>query len=173
MDGSLNFSGTLVGSIAGGDENIIRDVQTNASGDYESVVDEQGDAKIDLSNYTTDEQLENAIDNVNSVLLTKLTIVNYSTEEQNTGIKWIDGKYIFQKTFILENQIIVSPSSWTNTEIQLLNVDKFINAFAISEDGTFQGSVATDKSENIIQLQSTRNSNAYIKYLTTLYTKIN
>lgn len=26
---------------------------------------------------------------------------NYSTDEQNTGIKWIDGKYIYQRTFEL------------------------------------------------------------------------
>lgn len=29
--------------------------------------------------------------------------VNYSTEEQDTGLKWVDGRTIYQKTFVFEN----------------------------------------------------------------------
>ncbi|MEE3334370.1 MAG: hypothetical protein VZR54_08930 [Ruminococcus sp.] len=32
--------------------------------------------------------------------------VDYSTTEQNTGIKWIDGKDIYQKTYVFENTSI-------------------------------------------------------------------
>ena len=28
-------------------------------------------------------------------------IVDYSTEEQNTGVKWIDGRYVYQKTYVV------------------------------------------------------------------------
>lgn len=116
MDGSINFSGTLVGSIADSGGGKIQDVQTNASGDYESVVDEQGIAKIDLYNYTTNEQLESAIDNINDVLLTKLNKVNLSTEEQNTGIKWINGKDIFLKVYDLIVPNINGLYSFPDTE---------------------------------------------------------
>ena len=34
--------------------------------------------------------------------------VNYSTTEQNTGLKWIDGKDIFQKTVTFENLSVIS-----------------------------------------------------------------
>lgn len=30
-------------------------------------------------------------------------VINYSTEEQDTGIKWIDGKKIYQKTYNIGN----------------------------------------------------------------------
>lgn len=101
MDGFINFNGTLEGSIADGGSGAVKDVKTNASGNYESVVDEQGIAKIDLSNYTTHEQLESAVDNINSVLLNKQKVINYSTEEQDTGELWIDGiSHIFQKSFL-------------------------------------------------------------------------
>lgn len=122
MDGSINFSGTLLGSIADRGTGI-QDVQTNASGEYESVVDEQGIAKIDLSNYATDaelesavnninselsnyatdEQLESAVNTINSVLLTKQNKIDFSIEEQNTGRKWVDGKSIYQKTYLNVN----------------------------------------------------------------------
>jgi hypothetical protein len=98
MDGSINFSGTLAGSIADSGGGKIQDVQTNASGDYVSVVDEQGVAKIDLSNYATDEQLESAVDNINSVLLTKQNIINYSSTEQLTG-RTLNGKPTYIKIF--------------------------------------------------------------------------
>jgi hypothetical protein len=132
MDGSINFSGTLAGSIAdsGG---RIQDVQTNTNGDYTSVVDGQGIAKIDLSNYTTNEELESelnnyttneelesAVNNINSVLLTKQNVVNYSTEEQNTGRKWIDGKPLYAKTIIHNTPL--SNRVWTDI-INELNIN--------------------------------------------------
>lgn len=48
----------------------------------------------DLSDYVTETELETAISNIH-------TSINFSTAEQNTGQKWIDGKSIYQKTFIL------------------------------------------------------------------------
>lgn len=48
--------------------------------------------------------------------------IDYSTTEQNTGLKWIDGKDIYQKSFSL-----TSPSDGTSTDIidiSSLNVDR-------------------------------------------------
>jgi hypothetical protein len=172
MDGSINFSGTLAGSIADSGGGKIQDVQTNASGDYVSVVDEQGVAKIDLSNYATDEQLESAVDNINSVLLTKQNIVNYSIEEQIIGI-WSDGKPIYQKTISINN-VTIGNTSITN----ITNVTDFSNIKQII-DG--KGYYTESGDEGAFPLVIFRyNSNIYVKSieafvcnkLTLQYTKI-
>lgn len=94
----------------------------------------------------------------------------YSEEEREVGV-WVDNKPLYAKSFTLSSQITVSASSWTNTNLSLSDVEKFINGYALSDDGTFQGSVVVDKSNNVIQLQSTRSTASYVKYLTVFYTK--
>jgi phage minor structural protein len=94
----------------------------------------------------------------------------YSTEEREVGV-WIDNKPLYARSFTLSSQITVSASSWTNTDLSISDVEKFVNGYAISDDGIFQGSVVIDKSNDIIQLQSTRSSASYVKYLTVFYTK--
>lgn len=94
----------------------------------------------------------------------------YSTEERVVGV-WIDNKPLYAKSFTLSSQLTVSTSSWTNTDLSLSDVEKFVNGYAISDGGTFQGSVVVDKSNDVIQLQSTRSTASYVKYLTVFYTK--
>ena len=192
MEGFINFNGTLEGSIAGGDNGAVKDVKTNASGNYESVVDEQGVAKIDLSNYatneelestvdninselnnyTTNEELESAVNNINSILLTKQNVVNYSTEEQIIGI-WSDGKPLYQKT-IPVNNIIIGNTSITD----ITTVTDFSNIKQII-DG--KGYYTESGDEGAFPLAIYRyNSNIYAKSiegfvcnkLTLQYTKI-
>lgn len=45
---------------------------------------------------------------------------NYTTEEQNTGVKWIDGKYIYQKTYYVENP---TPQSVSTFKFYLITQD--------------------------------------------------
>jgi hypothetical protein len=157
MDGSINFSGTLAGSIADSGGGKIQDVQTNASGEYTSIVDEQGVAKIDLSNYATDEQLEIAVDNINSVLLTKQNVVNYSTEEQNTGIKWIDGKPIYEKVYVLQRTIDVSYNSWTATGISTSEIEQLINVITYYKSSCWGGALIATIDNGDFRFQTTRN----------------
>ena len=112
MDGFINFNGTLEGSIAGGGGGDVTDVKVRDSQEttFESVVNEQGVAEIDLISYVRRNELtqaienvENSIDNVEQLVDTKQNIINYSTEEQNTGVKWIDGKDIFCRTLQIDN----------------------------------------------------------------------
>lgn len=56
--------------------------------------------------------------------------VNYSTEEQDTGLKWIDNKPIYQKTFS-----IPTTSNPTTYSVSSLNIDK-----CISIEGFMMGS---------------------------------
>lgn len=58
----------------------------------------------------------------------KSNTINYSTTEQNTGMKWVDGKTIYRKVFVFEN---VSAGDH-NFDTNILNVDEVINQY-----GTF------------------------------------
>ena len=114
MDGFINFNGTLEGSIAGGGGGDITDVKVRDSQEttFESVVNEEGVAEIDLISYVRRNELtqaienvENSIDNIEELVDTKQNVINYSTEEQNTGRKWIDGKPLYAKTIIHDTPI--------------------------------------------------------------------
>lgn len=47
--------------------------------------------------------------------------VDYSTTEQNTGLKWIDGKPIYQKTFNL-----TFSSNFMTVDLTSLNIDNVV-----------------------------------------------
>lgn len=56
--------------------------------------------------------------------------IDYSTTEQDTGVRWIDGKPIYQKTFVISNNNYV--------DISELNIDTFvgINGLCSVDNGT-------------------------------------
>lgn len=199
MDGSINFIGSLSGSIDEGggggsnvsitpilesgtkiaeytidDENgelyapsnIVNDIQLNTTypSDYDSIVNENGIALINLYPYAKTVKVDNDINNVltelrtveqdvNSMIAhwgdkqdkltagTNITIdannvisasgggggINYSTNEQDTGILWVDNRHVFQKCFIF-----TSDFNFTTNYVTLpftvsdLNIDMLI-----------------------------------------------
>ena len=128
MDGFINFNGTLEGSIAGGGGGDVKDVKVRDSQEttFESVVNEEGVAEIDLISYVRRNELsqaienvENSIDNVEELVDTKQNIINYSTTEQLTG-RTLHGKPTYIKIFELSN---MQP----NTEFEIAeNIDDII-----------------------------------------------
>ena len=59
--------------------------------------------------------------------------INYSTEEQNTGLTWIDGKKIYQKSFNISNIMLI------NSEYVIIdNVDTLILHNLMFSDSAFQ-----------------------------------
>lgn len=52
--------------------------------------------------------------------------INYSTTEQDTGLKWVDGKSIYQKTFYIAS-LSASGGTFINLTDSNVNVDKFIS----------------------------------------------
>lgn len=68
----------------------------------------------DLSDYVTETELSNALSNL-------FTVINYSTTEQNTGLKWIDGKPIYQKTFSL-----AFTSDFLTVDLTALSIDSVV-----------------------------------------------
>lgn len=57
--------------------------------------------------------------------------IDYSTSEQNTGLKWIDGKDIYQKTVTASSTVAVNNYSWANVsnsiDNPISNIDYLIN----------------------------------------------
>ena len=63
--------------------------------------------------------------------------VDYSTEEQDTGLKWVDGSKIYQTTYELEN--IRSSTSVFSLGITIGNIPDFstlIDGFVIGHDSS-------------------------------------
>ena len=50
---------------------------------------------------------------------------NYSTTEQNTGLKWIDGKDIYIKTFSTSNSLTIG-DEWVSTGLSIAGADLII-----------------------------------------------
>ena len=58
-------------------------------------------------------------------------IINYSTTEQNTGIKWIDNSDVYQKTIIINNVSISSGGTETIDTISDLDTIIKCNGFVV------------------------------------------
>ena len=58
--------------------------------------------------------------------------INYSTEEQDTGLKWLNGEAIYQKTFT--GTFSMTGTSWTSFA-DVTNEDILISASAQDESG--------------------------------------
>lgn len=95
----------------------------------------------------------------------------YSEEEREVGV-WVDGKPLYQKTlyFATEKEI---PGSWYQTDIDIsaYNFEHIVFCVGANYDGSYQGSFLASWSGNYLMLMATRNSSAYINYLTIQYTK--
>jgi hypothetical protein len=96
----------------------------------------------------------------------------YSTTEQVVGT-WIDGSIVYEKCIILNNgiDIQVSNTNWTDTGVTFADVDKFIDAFGIGNDGSYQGQILAYTDNDILKLQTPRNDVGWVAILYVRYTK--
>ena len=95
--------------------------------------------------------------------------MNYSTTEHEVGT-WIDGSTIYERTFELESQLTVSYSTWTSSGISGIGIAKImgVELFGISN---YQGGGLANIQSDMIMLQTTRNSDAYVKEFSLRYIK--
>lgn len=66
-------------------------------------------------------------------------IVDYSTTEQDTGSKWIDGRPVYQKTYVFETPQTLS-IGWTSVITKGESeaaIDTIIKGFVITTDGIY------------------------------------
>lgn len=74
-----------------------------------------------------------SIDDVSGELYAPQDGINYSTEEQDTGLTWIDGKKIYQKSFNISN---ITP---INSEYVIIdNIDTLILHNLMFSDSAYQ-----------------------------------
>ncbi len=191
MDGSINFSGTLGGSIADGGGNVddvkVRHSQTT---EYESVVNNEKIALIDLVSYVRRNELAQDLqvqeynfdlkldykqnnliagDNItleNNVISAKASGVNYSTNEQDTGMLWHDGRHVYQISFIFDRNVNLPTSVYELWfDISELNIDNIIDSKFVLESET-KGTV------NIAQCY-VQNNKLYLRMNPSAYNTLN
>lgn len=108
--------------------------------------------------------------------------INYSTSEVNTGVKWIDGKYIYQKTIQgtlpadTSNTVILTDAS-IDTVISgegIAWADSPRNNYIISSSQSSQRFIGVSQLYDKIKLHyATYLSNNYNNYAVTIrYTKV-
>lgn len=115
-DGVIYFDGTTV------PDGYEETNPPSGSGQY-AVID---DANASLQTTYSSSKIEQLISGIGG------GGVDYSTTEQDTGLKWIDEKNIYQKTIVLANEIDISSSGANipNTEFSGLNIENIVNATA-------------------------------------------
>jgi microcystin-dependent protein len=117
---------------------------------------------------------ENAQDNVINTLNEQRS---YSTEEVNTGKKWIDGKPIYRKTFVFTNLTL------SNSPTLIGTIDVAINRIVKTEEIVRHPNVLTGSSQQAVYVEQNGNVYAYQNvssiqtgwevYYTIEYTKTN
>lgn len=95
--------------------------------------------------------------------------VHYNTDEQVVGT-WIDGKTIYEKTYVFSNPIQLSSSSWTASEIDTSLIETFVNVKGLSANGDSYDGLITAQINNRLNFMHWFN-NIGIKTVTVQYTK--
>lgn len=58
----------------------------------------------------------------------------YSTDETDTGRKWIDGSTIYERVYAMQSPLTVG-ADWVNTGITIPNISKVLNVFGLRANG--------------------------------------
>lgn len=100
--------------------------------------------------------------------------IDYSTEEQDTGRKWIDGSKIYQITVDLDVPLSIAASSFANTSLSNEGMTRIIDVKAMNATGTlFPVAANCDSASGYVQLGNMRPADAVtsVKTFTIQYTK--
>lgn len=115
---------------------------------------------------------DNVQDAIDEVLDSIPKLISYSTSEQNTGIKWIDNKVIYQKTWVFDSSIELGSNSWTNTPIVVATegIGHIVNVSA-GRLNTMAVCLYANCDQTNVQVLQTRSNTIRIDYITLQYTK--
>ena len=106
-------------------------------------------------------------DTVSDMVNTLRTQDSYSTEEVNTGKKWIDGKPIYRKVFTNLSQL---PAGFVNLT-PIGDIDKIINRFYVSNGVTNASTLQTGENNGYITVAHSGSSTISITAIVLEYTK--
>lgn len=101
---------------------------------------------------------------------------NYSTTEQKTGQKWIDGKDIYFKTIVLDNVLsLPTASTWVDSGIDTTDVDFIVQAIVRDSSGVnFAVNVTKQLGETKhLGIMHFRNAQIDVQIITLFCTKAN
>lgn len=139
---------------------------------------------FDINDYATKTYVQNnyqptliagtgiSIDSItNTISCTASGGIDYSTSEQDTGIKWIDGKNIYRKTYPLNNISISTSGTDLTSYIDNMNTfSNMIKAFCVGN--TYKSAIDISVYVYEGHLYGITNSNyGGIDYITIEYTK--
>lgn len=96
--------------------------------------------------------------------------INYSTTEQKTGRKWIDGKDIYEKTYT-GSFVVPSGGTWYDTSIALSDVENLIDAQCRQSIAKWNFISGLNNSGTLVLINPT-GSNLTVESITIQYTKI-
>lgn len=96
---------------------------------------------------------------------------NFSTNEQPTGQKWIDGKDIYFRVVSLETAASLASNSWVNLGV-MIPIETGIQAYAIADDGTNVPICLAYDSTVGVQVLNMRTATVSFKKFVLYYTKI-
>lgn len=98
---------------------------------------------------------------------------NFSTDEQNTGIKWIDGRYIHYKVVDLGTDTTIRNDQWLFNAFSIPDINLIFNCFGINSQatGTYYPLMAYITGTNINLLAARHNGYATCRYIVFFYIK--
>ena len=94
---------------------------------------------------------------------------NYSTTEQKTGQKWIDGKDIYFKTIVLDSLLTINANSWS-TDFDLVG-DRLVSVSALNGTDNNVFTVGGNIGNNKLSILNTRSSAIIVDMFIVEYTK--
>lgn len=96
--------------------------------------------------------------------------INYSLTEQNTGLKWIDGKDIYQRTYELNADI--PTSGWYSLGIDASDMDFLVDTVLYDNNGAVFKCYVVAKLNDLIKVENSRKSGGiHADAITIQYTK--
>lgn len=99
--------------------------------------------------------------------------INYSTNEQDTGLKWIDGKSIYQITYDFNEGISLTANAWTSTDITISGTIDILSAELVSTlHEHLIGQVTPADVGGKVSIFNFRSTSPIVKYLTIRYIKL-
>lgn len=96
-------------------------------------------------------------------------LVDYSTDEQDTEVEYLDGSHIFQRSFYLTTAVSLASNVWTNA-VQNNLIGQVIDAEGANEDGDMIALIGR-ANNGYAQVMSLMSAAQSLKVLTLKYTK--
>ena len=156
-----------------GDLMIAPALQGNAESLYRYENDEW--IEVQLSAQVEANTADEPTDELNSLKVNDVVYVvpkgqvDYSTTEQDTGMKYLDGSSIYQRSFLLSTALSLASNTWTNA-IQSSTIGEIISAEGKNADGDMIGIVGR-VNNGYTQVLSLMNATQTLTILTLKYLK--